>query len=131
MTPEMIAVAHQCTIGSSEARLSFPQVLAALGDAGIERYDADLVRGTKTYFAADGSSTVVEDDPAGAPTAAVFDGAQIVEAIRKSQAQAIDYRTFCRLVAEAGCAGYHVSLPGRRAVYYGRAGDVHVEHFPD
>lgn len=29
-----------------------------------------------------------------------------------------------------GCVGYHVSLAGRRAVYYGRSGETHVEQFP-
>ena len=31
----------------------------------------------------------------------------------------------------AGCACYLVSFPGRRAVYLGRDGAVHVEHFPN
>ncbi len=30
----------------------------------------------------------------------------------------------------AGCVGYFVSLAGRRAVYYGRTIDCHVEWFP-
>ena len=30
----------------------------------------------------------------------------------------------------AGCAGYLVSFPGRRAVYFGRTGETHVELFP-
>lgn len=30
----------------------------------------------------------------------------------------------------AGCAGYLVSLPGRRVVYYGRTGETHVELIP-
>lgn len=38
---------------------------------------------------------------------------------------------FCRKVAAAGCAGYVVSFPGRRAVYMGRTGETHVETFPD
>lgn len=32
--------------------------------------------------------------------------------------------------AAAGFEGYLVSLPGRRAVYFGRTAETHVEHFP-
>ncbi len=31
---------------------------------------------------------------------------------------------------DAGCAGYFVSLIGRRAVYFGRTAETHVEPFP-
>ena len=30
----------------------------------------------------------------------------------------------------AGCAGYFVSIPGKRVVYYGRTGETHVEIIP-
>jgi hypothetical protein len=30
----------------------------------------------------------------------------------------------------AGCAGYIVSFTGRRAVYFGRNAEIHVECFP-
>jgi len=33
-------------------------------------------------------------------------------------------------VVAAGCTGYLVSFPGQRAVYFGRTGETHVEHFP-
>ena len=40
------------------------------------------------------------------------------------------YKGFCAKVAEAGCAGYVVSLLGRRVLYYGRTGETHTEYFP-
>jgi uncharacterized protein YbcV (DUF1398 family) len=40
------------------------------------------------------------------------------------------YKGFCAKVAGAGCAGYMVSLLGRRVLYYGRTGETHTEYFP-
>jgi len=54
----------------------------------------------------------------------------IIIAIRAVQSGAIDYKEFCRRIAEAGCIFYLVSLTGRRAVYYGRSGEAHVDLFP-
>lgn len=35
-----------------------------------------------------------------------------------------------RLVMAAGCVGYIVWIAGRHVSYFGRRGEVHVEHFP-
>jgi uncharacterized protein YbcV (DUF1398 family) len=53
-------------------------------------------------------------------------------AIREAQALApgYTYRGFCAKVARAGCAGYLVSFPGRRVLYYGRSAETHTELFP-
>ena len=59
-----------------------------------------------------------------------FSAEGVEKAVRAIQRQEIAYRKFCRLIADAGCVGYFVSLAGRRAVYYGRTGDEHVEWFP-
>jgi hypothetical protein len=61
-----------------------------------------------------------------------FDTAGIQAAIREAQqlVPGYTYEGFCRKVMAAGCAGYMVSFNGRRAVYHGRAAEMHVEHFP-
>ena len=59
-----------------------------------------------------------------------FSAEGVEKAVRAIQRQEIAYREFCRQIADAGCVGYFVSLAGRRAVYYGRTGDEHVEWFP-
>jgi uncharacterized protein YbcV (DUF1398 family) len=53
-------------------------------------------------------------------------------AIREAQAQVPDYtyKGFCAKVAQAGCAGYFVSFPVGRVLYYGRTGETHTEYFP-
>lgn len=124
------AAMHVCTTDSDEERLSFPEVIGRLGTAGVERYHADLVRNEKTYYLPDGTNLTLACHPVGSPVAAQFSAAGVEAAIRQVQAGRVKYRAFCTLIAEAGCAGYLVSLSGRRAVYYGRSAEMHVEHFP-
>jgi uncharacterized protein YbcV (DUF1398 family) len=132
MTQAAIRTAEHVTKASDAAEITFPQVLDLLIEAGIERYHADLVRHEKTYFTADGASHVTPCK-AHAPDVAVdprFSAADVEAAIRASQSGRIDYAEFCRRMLRAGCAGYFVTLHGRRAVYYGRSGETFVEAFP-
>ena len=64
--------------------------------------------------------------------AAEFVTGAVQAAIREAQALVprYTYRGFCDKVKRAGCAGYLVSFPGRRVLYFGRTGETHVEHFP-
>lgn len=64
--------------------------------------------------------------------AAHFNQTAIKDAIREAQTEApgYTYQGFCAKVTGAGCAGYFVSLPGKRVLYYGRAGETHTEYFP-
>ncbi len=70
--------------------------------------------------------------PTATPVAERFDAAAIREAIREAQAAGpgYTYQSFCAKAAKAGCAGYVVSLLGRRVLYYGRTGETHTEYFP-
>jgi uncharacterized protein YbcV (DUF1398 family) len=114
---------------SDEERITFPAVVKTLMEVKIERYHADLVIGRKTYYLANGDFEEVEVDKVAA-AAGEFLAEAVEKTVRAIQRQEIGYREFCRLIAEAGCVGYFVSLAGRRAVYYGRTGDEHVEWFP-
>ncbi|MCW5772721.1 MAG: DUF1398 family protein [Rhodospirillaceae bacterium] len=123
------SVVREMTLGSDEERLPFPDVVRQLMDAGVERYHADLVCANKTYYMPDGSFEIVPCHAAPAPDP-VFSAAGVEAAVRAIQAAAIGYREFCARIAAAGCAGYFVTLAGRRAVYYGRTGESFVERFP-
>lgn len=123
-------VVADCSRASDEERISFPEVVAKLMAAGIERYHADLRRSEKTYYAADGSSEVVPVLAVDGMPADAFSAAGVEAAVRASQAQKIGYGEFCRRIYAAGCVDYIVSLAGRRAVYFGRTGESHVELFP-
>lgn len=130
MKSDVIAVIEECTKASDEARLTFPEVVARLAAAGVERYHADLQRAEKTYYLPDGASHVAVSASVAAVPAEIFSAAGVDAAVRAVQARAIDYKAFCERIVEAGCVGYLVSIAGRRAVYYGRSGETHVEPFP-
>ncbi|UFN50843.1 DUF1398 domain-containing protein [Roseomonas sp. OT10] len=123
------SVLRDCTQGSDEGRLDFPEVLRRLSAAGIERYHADLARAERTYYLPDGRSHRLPAQAGGA-AAAAFSATGVEAAIRAVQARSLSYREFCDRIGAAGCVGYLVSIPGRRAVYYGRTGETHVEPFP-
>ncbi|MFC5759305.1 DUF1398 family protein [Rhizobium sp. GCM10022189] len=133
MNAQQRVIAEDCTRASEEDRMSFPQILGLLSEAGIESYFADLRRGVKVYYLPAGETLEIATGAARPPVAETFDAAAVGAAVQWAQAAAADYsyKGFCGRVMAAGCMGYLVSLPGRRAVYFGRTGQTHVEHFPD
>ena len=122
-------VVREMSKASDEERITFPAVVKALMEVQVERYHADLDVGPEDLlscrrrFRRRGS-------PQGRRRRDEFSAEGVEKAVRAIQRQEIGYREFCRLIADAGCVGYFVSLTGRRAVYYGRTGDEHVEWFP-
>jgi uncharacterized protein YbcV (DUF1398 family) len=130
MDTHIKSVVEECSRGSEENRMRFPQVLEKLAGAGVEGYHADLRRPVKTYYLPCGEFLEVPAAKVETPIAAEFDAAGVEAAVRRAQAGSITYRIFCEQVMAAGCAGYIVSLPGRRVVYFGRTAESHVEMFP-
>lgn len=130
LTPDAKAAALECTRASDEARMSFPQVVMTLMQAGIERYHTDLCAAAKTYYLPDGANETFSCDPVETSPAERFDAEGVAAAIKTIQSGAMTYAEFCAQITAAGCVGYLVSLAGRRAVYYGRSGDMHIEWFP-
>jgi uncharacterized protein YbcV (DUF1398 family) len=131
MIPEQTAAAQACHAGAIEGHMTFPTILATLAASGFEGYLVDLRHGTARYYLTSGDSA---DCTGPAESVALsFDVNTLQSAIREAQTSApgYTYSGFCRKAAQAGCAGYLVSLPGRRVLYFGRSGETHVEHFPD
>lgn len=125
-----IAVIEDCTRASHEERITFGEVVGRLIAAGVERYHVDLVCGESTYFMPDGRSHRVTYEALDTRPADAFAADGVQAAVRSIQAGRTKYLTFCRQILEAGCAGYLVSMQGKRAVYYGRSGETYVEPFP-
>jgi uncharacterized protein YbcV (DUF1398 family) len=121
-------VVREMTRASEAERISFPDVVQVLMQAGVERYHADLLAGTKTWYMPDGSFEITHGDAIDA--ARDFMGESVQQAVHAIQQGEIGYRAFRARIAAAGCVGYFVSLAGRRAVYYGRTLAAHVEWFP-
>ncbi len=126
------AVVIACTRASEENRMSFPEVVMKLMEAGVESYFCDFRRATKTYYLPDGEYFEVPAEKLAVQPGQEFRRAGVEAAIREAQANKPDYtyKGFCEKVLAAGCVGYIVSLAGRRAVYFGRTAETHVEMFP-
>lgn len=133
MDDQKKAAAKTCLEGAEGNTMTFPQIVGALIAAGFESYEIDFRRATATYYLADGDSMELATHNVGTPVAPNFDSAQISAAIKEAQqlVPGYTYKGFCKKVAAAGCAGYIVSFSGRRALYIGRTGETHVEHFPN
>jgi uncharacterized protein YbcV (DUF1398 family) len=123
-------IAEDCMIRSHEGTADFPAVLSALMAAGFEGYLVDYRKGSTTYYLSDGDNVEFSSHQIPGVIAPEF-RAEIVEAnVRKSQTNAHTYKEFCENVMSAGCAGYIVSLLGKRVTYFGRTGETHTETFP-
>jgi len=133
MNDHQIETARICLEGSENNRLTFPQFVSSLMEAGFESYAIDFRRAVATYYLPDGTYVELPSHRVATPTAAIFDVAAIQTAIREAQqlVPGYTYRGFCEKAAAAGCASYIVSFPGRQALYIGRTAETHVERFPD
>jgi uncharacterized protein YbcV (DUF1398 family) len=118
--------------GAETDTMTFPQSVRILTEAGFDGYAVDYRRATRIYYMPDGEALDLGMKWEPAPVAERFDAAAIKQALREAQAlvPGYSYKGFCAKVAEAGCAGYLVSLTGKRVLYYGRTGETHTEYFP-
>lgn len=125
---EVARITHE---GSGSGAIIFPESIRMLMEAGFDGYAVDFRCSTRTYYMPNGETVVLKDAQT-APVAERFNADTIKEALREAQAlvPGYTYKGFCAKVAGAGCAGYVVSLLGRRVLYYGRTGETHTEYFP-
>lgn len=122
---------EQACRDSVERNKPFPEVLAVLADAGVERYHADLVQCRKTYYSPEGetaATTFAVTLPGPVPARANM--VEVRAAISAIQGRQLGYVDFLRRILAAGITDYFVYLAGKRAVYVDRAGESHIEKFP-
>ncbi len=125
-------IISECTAKSLAGQITFPEVVAKLARAGVERYVVDLVGRQKYSYGTNGeyyAAPLLLPDMPVIPES--FGAASVKSAIAEIQRQKIDYTAFLRQIMQAGCCHYEVYINGRQAVYFGRAGCQHVELFPD
>ena len=132
MNDRQTMAARTCLEGAEGNAMTFPQIVGTLMEAGFESYAIDFRRATATYYLPDGESIELPAHRVDAPIAPTLDAARLQAAIREAQQQVpgYTYEGFCAKAVSAGCSGYVVSFPGRRALYVGRTAETHVEHFP-
>ena len=123
-------VIQECVQGALSGALTFPQIVGKLAEVGVERYHADYSRREITYYFPDGDSLVVASSHPSHATAVEFSASAVEAAVRQSQRNQHTYLDFIRKTMAAGCVGYFVQITGRRAIYFGRNGECHVEQFP-
>lgn len=133
MNEDLVRIAKDCRDGAADNTMTFPEIVRTLMQNGFEGYMIDLRRSLASYYAVGGESCELPTHRVDTPVSPAFDGAKVREAIWEAQQSVpgYSYRGFCEKVAAAGCAGYIVSFSGRRALYFGRTAETHVEHFPD
>jgi uncharacterized protein YbcV (DUF1398 family) len=131
MDAHLVKIAQSCLDAAEYNSMTFPQIVGKLMQAGFESYAVDFRRAKATYYRADGDSVVLETNRGETPVAAALDKDAIQSAIREAQqlVPGYTYKGFCEKAMAAGCAGYIVSFSGRRAVYFGRTAETHVELF--
>jgi uncharacterized protein YbcV (DUF1398 family) len=132
MDAQQRSIAQNCRDGAENDTMTFPQIVGNLTEAGFESYSIDFRREAAAYYLPDGECVELGTHAMAVPVAAGFDDRALQAAIREAQnlVPGYTYKGFCAKAKAAGCAGYLVSFPGRRAVYFGRTGEIHVENFP-
>ena len=121
---------HEILTETQAGELIFPEVVRRLLEAGVESYFVDLASGNETFYMNDGTTRCEHMTLPLSPVAASFSGAGLVAAIRGAQADTIRYPEFVQRSIAAGVAAYWAFLTGRRVIYFGRKGEIHIEEFP-
>ncbi len=123
-------VLRECEELSFGGKTIFPEIVRRLAATGVERYCADLVKLEKFYYSAEGEFEVVPMPFQYAPAIGKeWQLNKIRAAIRDIQVGDIQYPEFLKRIMSAGCVFYDVFIAGKKTIYAGRNGDVHVENF--
>lgn len=132
MDAEQTAIAQTCLRAAHDGSLDFPEIVHTLNAAGFEAYAVDYRGNRQVFYLPDGDSVMLEMQPFPGSVSSAFNPGEVERLVRWAQANTADYSyaAFSERVKLAGCAGYLVSLLGRRVVYFGRTAETHVEYFP-
>jgi uncharacterized protein YbcV (DUF1398 family) len=124
-------IINECSKRSLGGTITFPEVVMKLIAANTERYTVDLIGLRKSYFGTKDETHIIDfvlENPQ--KVAANFAEREIKNTIIDIQQNRINYQTFLNRIIAAGCSHYEVFLTGKKAVYFGRDGSFHIEHFP-
>lgn len=126
-----IRAIHETLARSQAGEMIFPEVVRRLMGVGVESYFCDLANGAETFYAVDGETHRETMVLPLSPIAKDFSSADVVAAIRGAQTDTIRYPEFMKRSAAAGVIGYWAFLTGKKVIYFGRKGEMHVEEFPN
>lgn len=125
-----IEAMHGVLAESLAGKLVFPEVVRRLLEAGVESYFCDFAASTETFYTRDGQTHTEKMNLPTEPIAEEFSATGIVAAIRGAQTDAIRYPEFVRQATSAGVIAYWAFLTGKKVIYFGRKGEMHIEEFP-
>ncbi len=123
-------VIHEAMAESQAGRLIFPEVVRRLLESGVESYFVDFAKREMTFYALDGATHMEKMLVPLTAVAGEFALPAVVAAIRGAQTDTVRYPEFVTLATAAGVIGYWAYLTGKRVIYFGRKGEIHVEEFP-
>jgi uncharacterized protein YbcV (DUF1398 family) len=121
---------HDVFAESQAGNLIFPEVVRRMIAAGVESYFCDFANAQETVYGANGETHIAPMSLNPEPVSAAFSATGIVAAIRGAQADSIRYPEFVRQSTAAGVIAYWAFLTGKKVIYIGRQGEMHVEEFP-
>jgi uncharacterized protein YbcV (DUF1398 family) len=124
------SVIHEVLAQTQAGELIFPEVVRRLLAVNVESYFCDLATGQETFYMSDGQTHVEKMVLPLVPVAEQFSSTGIVAAIRGAQTDTIRYPEFMKRSAAAGVIAYWAFLTGKKVIYFGRKGEMHVEEFP-
>ena len=132
MDTQLQEIAREAAESAARGTRDFGQILGLLVKAGFDGYLVDFRTATQAFYLPDGTAHTLQIHRTEGPVAKGFEAAVVREAIREAQTKApgYTYHGFCEKVVAAGCAGYLVTFPGQRVLYFGRDGQTHTEFFP-
>ena len=109
---------------------NYPQMFNGLKTIGVQSYTMNVLKYTIEYVG--GDETFLEIGPSGWKVdLGMFNEAQVIKAVRRSQRKEIDYPTFLKEIAAAGVPKYYVSMSECTVSYLGAdEGNKYVEKVP-
>lgn len=127
---DAVQTIHHVLTEAHAGRITFPEVVKHFLDVNVESYFVDLRARQDILYLNNGATLAEPLDLDYGPIAQQFSKPAIVAALRAAQRDEIRYPEFMRRAAAAGVVAYWAMLTGKRVLYFGRQGDIHVEWFP-
>ncbi len=122
---------HEVMTATQSGRLTFPEVVSRLSAAGVESYFVDFASADETFYMMDGSTHREKMILSRELVNEHYSAADLVAAIRGAQADRVRYPEFVKRATAAGVISYWAFLTGRKVIYFGRKGEMHIEEFPN
>ena len=103
-------VIHEVMTETQAGRMTFPDVVRRLLEAGVESYLVDFPARRETFYMSDGKTQTVALTLKSGAVAEEFSSSELLAAIRGAQADMVRYPEFVKLSTAAGVAAYWAFL---------------------